>query len=421
MSLRRVVVTGLGAVSPFGVGVTPLMDALLRGRHGISFLPELEEIKGLRCHVAGRVPELDVSHVERKYRRFMSRMSVFTLLACQEALAQAAVPPELLHSGRLGVAVGATLGSPQTTQEFYQDFLQDHSIERTKSHIFFKVMGHTCAANAAQALGVTGRVLAPAAACASAGQAIGLGWEMIALGRQDAMLCGGAEELHPLTVSTFDILGAASTNYNDAPHKTPRPFDRERDGTVCSEGAGVLLLEGLDTALERGATPLAEVAGFACSNDARNISSPDAASIEACMRLALESAGLAPQDVDCVNAHATATELGDIAEGRAIERLFGSETPVTCCKGNLGHSLAASGGLESAVCVRMLEQGNIPPLRNLENVDPRCGKLHHVREPLSKQAGELGCIIKNNFALGGVNTSLVFTNVSGRAGRNGNG
>lgn len=405
MSLRRVVVTGMGAVSPFGLGMDALMHALNKGQSGIVSLPALEQVTGLRCRIGGPVPELDVSRVPRKFRRFMSRMSVFTLLACEEALQQAGMPREQLSSGRVGLSVGATIGSPQATHDFYEDYLQDHSIERTKSPFFFKIMGHTCAANAAQTLGVTGRVLSPAAACASAGQAIGLGLEAIALGRQDAMLCGGAEELHELTVSTFDILGAASTGFNDAPEASPRPFDTRRDGTVCSEGAGILLLEALDVALGRGAVPLAEVLGFASRNDARNISSPDASSIEECMREALDNAARQPHQVDSINAHATATELGDIAEGQAIERVFGSSTPVTCCKGNLGHSLAACGGLESAAVVRMLQNGLLPPVRNLEDVDHRCGNLHHVRKPT---AAKPGVIIKNTFALGGVNTALVF-------------
>jgi len=405
MSLRRVVVTGMGAVSPFGPGVETMMRALHQGRSSTRIVPELQGVAGLRCHIAGPAPECEVGHVPRKFRRFMSPMSVFTLLACQEALEQGAVPEELRCSGRLGLAVGATLGSPQTTEAFYQDFLADRSIERTKSQVFFKVMGHTCAANAAQALGIRGRVLSPAAACASAGQAIGLGLEAIALGRQDAMLCGGAEELHCLTVATFDILGAASTGYNRTPEASPRPFDAGRDGTVCSEGAGILLLEALDSALARGARPLAEVLGFANRTDAQNISSPEAESIEDCMRQALDDAGLEPEEVDSVNAHATATELGDIAEGRAIEAVFGSQTPVTSLKGQLGHSLAASGGLESAAVVRMLLDGVLPPARNLETVDPRCGNLHHVCKPM---AARPGIIVKNNFALGGVNTTLVF-------------
>ncbi len=405
MRLRRVVVTGLGAVSPFGSGVPALYSALRKGRSGIVQLPELQSIQGLRCHVAGRVPDLEIGHIPRKFRRFMSPMSLFTLLACEEALAQAQVPETLRCGGRLGLVVGSTLGSPRTTEEFYEDFLRDRSIERTKSPMFFKVMGHTCAANAALTLGVTGRVLSPAAACAAAAQAIGLGAEAIALGHQDAMLCGGAEELHAMTVATFDILNAASTGFNAAPHQTPRPFDTARDGTVCSEGAGILLLEALDSALARGAEPLAEVLGFAASNDARNISSPDAASIEHCLRLALEQAGLRPEDVDYVNAHATATELGDMAEGQAIEAVFGDRVPVSCCKGHLGHSLAASGALESIALVRMLRHGEIVGTLNLETVDRRCGNIHHVR---STREHPLRYAVKNSFALGGVNTVLVF-------------
>lgn len=408
MRLKRVVITGVGAVSPFGLGADTLYSALIEGRSCIRPITELQSVTGLRCHIAGKAPDpeaLGVAQIPRKFRRSMSAMSVFSYLACKEALEEAGVDAATAASGNLGLAIGSTLGSTQATQAFYADYLQDFSIERTKSQMFFKVMSHTCAANAAQALGIRGRVIAPAAACASGGQAIGLGFEAIAMGRQDMMLCGGADELHPLSVATFDILNVASARFNDAPEKSPRPFDTGRDGTVCSEGAGVLLLESLDSALQRGATPIAEMRGFAVVNDAANISTPDAASIESCMRKALDQAEVPAAAVNYVNAHATATELGDIAEGQAIERVVGAQTPVSCCKGNLGHALAASGGLESAAIMRMYKHGRIPGTHNLVDVDPRCGNLHHVTSPLEH---EPGYVVKNNFALGGVNTCLVF-------------
>ncbi len=404
MRLKRVVVTGLGAVSPFGFGVDLLFASLLGRNSAIQRVPALEAVRGLRCRIGGLAPDPDLADVSRSHRRSMSRMSRFAVLACQEALQQGGVDAALCGTGRLGVAMGSSVGSPETFQDFFSGYLRDFSIEAVKSQLFFKVMSHSCAANVAQALGITGRVLAPAAACASSGQALGLGFEAIALGRQDLMLCGGADELHPMTTGTFDIINAASTGYNDRPQASPRPFDLGRDGTVCSEGCGVLLLESLDSALERGAEPLAEILGFSLLTDVSNIASPGTESIEACMRQALEQAGIPPQRVDCVNAHATATLQGDQAEGQAIERIFGDRPLVFSNKGHLGHCLAASGGLECAALVRTLRTGRVPATLHLEDVDLRCGKIHYVTEETNTH---VSVAVKNSFALGGVNTSLV--------------
>lgn len=273
-----------------------------------------------------------------------------------------------------------------------------------KSTVFFKIMNHSCAANVSQVLGITGRILSPSAACSTGCQAIGYGYEMIAFGKQDFMLCGGADEFHVLTAATFDIMNAASVNFNDRPHQTPRPFDRDRDGVVCAEGSGILLLESLDSARNRGAQILAEVIGFATVSDPSNIANPDAASIERCMRLALEDAGVAAKEIDYVNAHATATEQGDIAESEAIYKLFGDNPPVSSFKGHLGHAMAASGALEMVAVVGMLKRTCLIPTLNLENIDPKCNQIKHVRN-LTDAA--LKTVVKNNFALGGVNSSLV--------------
>lgn len=405
MQLERVVITGVGAVSCLGLGAERLCQELAAGRSGISRQEEFARVRGLRCLIGGAAPEVECRELPRQRRRTMTRMSLFAAAACQEALAQAGVRPELRASGRLGLALAATTGSPATYQEFFEDYLRDHSIERTKSTLFFKIMAHSVAANTAQALDVRGRVLSPAAACATAGQAIGLGYEAILLGRQELMLCGGADELHPLTVASFDIMNAASTQYNERPDLTPRPFDARRDGTVCSEGCGVLLLESLRSARRRGAVVLAEVLGFSTGTDVSNISNPDARSIENCMLEALRTAGLEPSAIDYVSAHATATEHGDIAEAQAIAGLFGAATPVSCLKGQLGHSLAASGALESIAVLRMLREGRVLPTHNLDELDPRCAGIMHVREPLERP---LRLALKNNFGLGGVNTSIVF-------------
>lgn len=402
--MRRVVITGMGAISPFGVGVDKLWQALINAESGVQSMPEYRTIGGLRCHVAAPAREVEAGMIPRKYRRTMSMMSVFAVLACQEAIQQANLPHESLAGGRLGVAVGSTTGSTDTTQTFFHDFFTDYALHRMKTGVFFKIMNHSCAANIAQTLGITGRILSPSAACSTGNQAIGYGYEMIALGKQDFMFCGGSDELHPLTVGTFDIMNAASIKYNDRPNHTPRPFDRDRDGVVCSEGSGILLLESLESAVKRKTDILAEIVGFATTSDVSNIANPEAEAMKTCMGIALTDAGIMPEDVDYINAHATATEQGDIAESRAIQRLFGDRVPVSSLKGNMGHTMAASGALETLAAVRMIDEGVVLPTLNLECVDERCAGIRHVIE---KESFQIDTVVKNNFALGGVNSSLV--------------
>jgi len=273
-----------------------------------------------------------------------------------------------------------------------------------KSTVFFQIMNHSCASNVAQTLNVTGRILAPSAACATGCQAVGYAYEMIAFGKQDQMLCGGADEFHPLTVATFDIINAASSQYNDRPQETPRPFDVARDGIVCGEGAGILLLESLESAKARGADILAEVIGFATTADPSNIANPDAASIRFCMEKALIDAGVGPGEIDYVNAHATGTDQGDLAESQAIFEIFGSQVPVSSLKGHLSHTMAASGSLEIIATVGMINRGVLIPTRNLYSVDPRCEKVRHL---VASEKMPIRLAVKNNFALGGVNSSVV--------------
>ena len=404
MPLRRVVITGMGALSPFGRGVDTLMEALLQGRSGVSAIPELAAIQGMRTRVGALVPGVDPKEIPRKFRRSMSSMSVFAVLAAADAIAQAGLSQAELGGGRLGVSVGSTVGSPRTTQAFFDDFRIDNSLERMKSTLFFHIMNHSCAANVAHTFGITGRIVAPAAACSTGCLAVGYGAEMISMGKQDFMLCGGADEFHPLTAGTFDIMNAASIRYNDSPASTPRPFDRDRDGVVCAEGSGILLLESLDTALARGVPILAEIVGFASTSDPESIANPNAANIASCMRQALDDAGIDPSRIDYVNAHATGTELGDIAESAAIGSIFGNKVPASSLKGNIGHAMAASGALELAASVEMLRRGTILPTHNLDHVDPSCDSILHVRVVTARP---IDTLMKNNFALGGVNSSMI--------------
>lgn len=409
MQSKRVVITGMGAVSPYGMGTAELWTGLCAGRSAIGRLENVEHITGLTTRVAGRVPEFDMRQIPRKDRRSMSRMSQYAWLAAHEALSEAGIDGTTIAGGRLGLAIGSTLGSVDAIEDFFEEYLRAHNLEQVRSTTFFKVMGHSVAANLAQTLGVTGRVLAPAAACSTGTQAVGLAWENVAWGRQDVMLCGGADEFSALTAATFDIMNAASNGANHRPETSSRPFDVQRDGIVCAEGAGLLVLESLDHALQRRAPILAEVVGFASNVSPTNIVNPDTDSILSCMRLALEDAGMDAEDVDYVNAHATGTVQGDIAEARAIESLFGDGPAVSSLKGHMGHTMAASGALELIAAICMMRDGRVLPTLNLERPDPACGAINLIHK---EQRQPIHIFLKNSFALGGVNSVLVLRRYS---------
>ncbi|WP_353616737.1 beta-ketoacyl-[acyl-carrier-protein] synthase family protein [Desulfovibrio sp. Huiquan2017] len=402
--MRRVVITGMGAVSPFGTGVESLMRGLAAGESGVRPMAALREISGLVPTIAGTVPDCDEKSIPRKFRRSMSPMSIYAALAAREAVAMAGLDEAMLTDAGTGLCLGSTVGSVQAMQAFFARYLDGLSIEGTKATEFFKIMNHSCATNLAQFFGITGRVVAPSAACSTGCQSIGLAAEAVAIGRQEVMLCGGADELHPLTVGTFDVIEAASTGYNEVPEQTPRPFDRDRDGIVCAEGAGLLVLESLDHALARNATILAEILGFASTSDPSNLASPSDEAIARCMSRALDDAGVSPAEVDYVNAHATGTRLGDAAESAAIASLLGAGPKVSSLKGHLGHTMAASGGVETIATISMMNNGLVFPTRNLIDIAPDCVGLSHV---LETEKWPITTALKNSFALGGINTSIV--------------
>ncbi len=409
---RRVVITGTGAISPFGPGVAALISGLIENRSAVVKLDELAGYEGLRTRLAAPVAGVDGREIARNKRRSMSRQSIFAVLAAREALAQAGLPAANFSSGSYGVAVGTTISSLKTCENFFADHLQDKSFLRMKTSLFFKTMNHSAAANVAQYFGFNGRLLAPAAACATGCQALGYAYEMILSGAQEAMVCGGTEEFHPLSAATFDLMNAASFRYNDNPKQASRPFDSNRDGVVCGEGAGILVLEEKTAAEKRGAEIRAEIVGFATLTETGSIAEPSRQAMRKCMNAALVNAGVAAEDIDYVNAHATATEKGDIAEAQALAGIFADRAPVSSLKGHLGHTLAASGGLETIATLEMLRRGELWPTRNLDEIDSEC-----VGPDIFTgiKRGNFKLALKNNFALGGVNCCLVIK--SGRPGK----
>ena len=334
----------------------------------------------------------------------MGRLSIFAVQAAQQALRDAKISEEELSSSRLGCVIGSTMGSAESIAEAFETILPDNDLSKLTSTKFFQCVSHTAAMNVAQYLGITGTVMAANAACASALQAIGAGYNLIRLGEQDIMLCGGAEGLHPTVVGSFDVLFAASSSYNQTPKKTPRPFDAKRDGLVCGEGSGIVVLEDYERAKKRKAKIYAEIIGYSTHGNGSHVSESSREAIVFCVEEALQRAAVSPQDVGYINAHATATIQGDKEEAAAIRQIFGDTVAVSSLKGNIGHTLGASGCIELIASLIMMERSVIYPTLNLEEPDKDCQGIKHILKPLNKK---INILLKNCFAFGGINAALV--------------
>ena len=404
MNLKRVVITGMGVVSPFGNGVPALMQGIAEGKSAVRRMEGWEQYIGLHSLVGAPVEMQDEKRIPRQKRRSMGRMSIFAAQAADEALADAGIKLSDENLWRTGCVIGSTMGSAKSINDAFEIMLPAKDLSRLNSTMFFQCMSHTAAVNVAQYLGLCGTIMAPAAACASALHAIGTGYDLIRLGRQDLLLCGGAEELHPTVTGSFDILFATSSKYNDAPHKTPRPFDKDRDGLVCGEGSGLVVLEDYDRAVKRGAKIYAEVTGYSTTANGLHVSQSNRESMVVCMKQAMEAAAVGANDVDYINAHATATLQGDQEEAEAIRDIFGAHVPVSSLKGYIGHTLGASGAIELAASLKMMETGVVYPTLNLESVAPDCSGINHVTKPVQKT---IKTVLKNGFAFGGINAALV--------------
>jgi 3-oxoacyl-[acyl-carrier-protein] synthase II len=406
---RRVAVTGMAGLCALGADWASVRAGLRGGKSGITCVPAFAEVAGLRTRLGAPVAFERPAEWPRKAVRSMGRVALLAAGASEAALAAAGLRGSpSLGDGTTGIAYGSTSGSPPDMVSYARAFGVDRSAKGVTPTEYLRSMSHTCAANLASFFGVRGRVIPTPSACTSGSQAIGLGYEAIRFGRAEAMICGGAEELHPIQAAVFDLLFAASTR-NETPQTTPRPFDADRDGLVVGEGAATLVLEEWERARARGAPLLAEVVGFGTNCDGGHLTAPDTDGMEAVMRLGLADAGLAPADVDYVNAHATATEQGDRAESEATRRVFGSRVPVSSLKGHLGHTLGACGALEAWLTVEMLREGWLAPTLNLARPDPACAELDYVMG--GPRAATARHAASHNFAFGGVNTALVFRRV----------
>ncbi|MDX1650409.1 MAG: beta-ketoacyl-ACP synthase [Myxococcota bacterium] len=406
---RRVAITGMAGLSPLGSDWESVRAGLRGGASGVRRVEALAEVEGLRTRLGAPVDFRAPPDWPRRRTRGMGRVAKLATRATELALADAGLAGSpLLGDGRTGLAYGSTSGSPPDMVAYARAFGVARSTRGAQPLQYTRLMSHTVAANLAQFFGLRGRVVPTCSACTSGSQGVGYGYEAIRYGQQEIMVCGGAEELHPIEVAVFDLLYATSTR-NEAPQTTPQPFDAGRDGLVVGEGAATLVLESWEHARARGARVLAEVEGFGTNCDGHDLVRPDEDGMRGAMERALADAGLAPRDVGFVCAHATATEVGDVAESRATRAVLGGDVPVFSPKGHLGHTLGACGALESWLSVGMLREGWVAPTLHLEKVDPECAELDYVREGPRRLGAERA--MNNNFAFGGVNTSLVFRRV----------
>lgn len=405
---RRVAVVGMGIRSPVGNSLTEFAESLKKGRSGIRKMPEWEGIRRLRTKVAG-ICNIDGEEkgIPRNFRRSMGRVSVLAALSAMDAVRQSGLGEAEIASAECGISYGSTAGSTLEQVELIGRYILNSDLTGALASSYLKCMSHTCAGNLSTLFGLKGPFIASCTACVSGSQGIGFGYEAIRSGKAEIMIAGGAEEMHFLHAAVFDLMLATSSRYNDHPSKTPRPFDAERDGLVVAEGAGTLVLEEYEHARLRGAEILAEVEGFWTNGSGVHLTDSDALSIEHCMRRALGEARRNPEEIQHVNAHATATANGDEAEAVAIHRVYGSRVSVTAIKGYTGHTLGASGAIEAIGTILMMREGFIAPTLNLERPDPQLPPLNHVMgNPMDKP---ITVAVNNNFAFGGINTSMILS------------
>ena len=403
--MRRVVVTGIGIASPLGCDFSAASARLRANEHGIVPMPRWDEVGHFSPRVAAPVSipkELEIGH---KASRTMGRVSQLSTVASTIAIRDSGLGTEELTNGTVALAYGSTNGSTQANEDWCRKLMAQKGFLGMSATNYLKFMSHTTSANLATHFQIKGRVISTVAACVSASQAIGSGFEMIGSGFCDVMVCGGAEEMHFSHAAVFDMLHAASKQTN--PDLTPRPFDQKRDGLVVGEGAGTLVLEEYERAKKLGKKIYAEIVGYGTNCDGTHVTNPSADGMRGSMELALKSAGCGPDEIDYVNAHATGTSIGDVAESIATHTLFGSRVPVSSLKGHLGHTLGACGAIEAAFSIAMLREGWIAPTRNLEVIGEGCAPLDYVKG--ESRSAKLRRVLCNKFAFGGINTSLVFS------------
>lgn len=403
--MKRVVITGMGGTTALGHDWEQIEARLRAGRNAVRTMPEWDYFEALNTRLACPVDDFTVPAWPRRLTRSMGRVAQLAVAASEHALRDAGlIDDPCIRDGRMGVAYGSSGGSVEPARVVGR-MLDTGSMQGVTATSYIQMMAHTTAVNIGVFFELKGRVIPTSSACTSGSQAIGYGYESIKYGRQTMMLCGGAEELSGPGAAVFDTLFATSTR-NHEPALTPRPFDRGRDGLVVGEGATTLVLEEYEHARARGATIYAEVIGFGCNSDGSHITQPTRETMATAMQWALDDAGIDGGQIGYVSAHGTATDRGDVAESHATATMLGSRVPVSSMKSYVGHTLGACGALESWWAIRMMRGGWFAPTLNLVDIDPECAELDYITG--AGRRIDTDCVMNNNFAFGGINTSLIF-------------
>ncbi|WP_301912260.1 beta-ketoacyl-ACP synthase [Neisseria viridiae] len=405
LNTRRVAVTGIGGITAFGRDWQSIQAAFKAEKNAVKYMDWHERFPELEAQLGAPIEDYaPPKHWTRKQLRSMGRVSYLCVDAAEQALTDAGLlGDESITDGRMGVACGSSSGSTKDIGDVGELLLTGTS-RNFSANTYVRMMPHTTAANIGIFFGLKGRIIPTSSACSSGSQGIGYAYEAIKYGMIDMMLAGGGEEFCPSEVYVFDSLYAASRR-NGEPEKTPRPYDVNRDGLVIGEGAGIFVLEELEHAKRRGAKIYAELVGYGANSDGSHVTQPQKETMQKCMELALQDAGITPDKIGYVNGHGTATEKGDIAETLATEAVFGF-VPMSSQKSYLGHTLGACGALEAWFSIEMMNGGWFAPTLNLNDIDPRCGKADYILS--GGREIETDYVMSNNFAFGGVNTSLVF-------------
>lgn len=404
--MKRVVITGMAGFSPIGNDWQTIQQNLKEMKTGIQRMDSWDIFADLNTRLGAPVTDFKMPpHYKRKQLRSMGRVAKFAVLSTELALKNAGMlGSEELNSGNIGVAYGSSAGDTESFAEF-GNMLLNNCADGLNATSYIKMMAHTAPINIGVYFGLQGRVITTSSACTSGSQGIGYAYEAIKFGQQSMMIAGGSEGLCATEAAVFDTLYATSTR-NEEARLTPRPFDKDRDGLVIGEGGCTLILEELEHALARGATIHAELVGFGTNSDGNHVTQPSADTMEKAIRLALKDAQLNTECIGYISAHGTATDRGDTAESLATAAVFGNKTPISSFKSFTGHTLGACGALEAWIAIEMMNTGWFHATANLDNIDPNCGDLDYIIG--EGRNIDANYVMSNNFAFGGINTSLIF-------------
>ncbi len=406
---RRVVITGIGCVTPIGTGAQGLWSGLQRGRSAVRRIDRFDP-SPFRSHIAAQVDDFDpMDYMEAARVKRTDRFAQFSVAAARLALEDAALDPASLDGDRVAVQIGSALGGVAHAEEQYDRFVAN-GVRAVNPMLALSVFCGSSSCNISIEFGFTGPNSTNAMSCASGAIAIGEGWRLIRDGTVDVAIAGGVEApLSQLSYGAFAILRAMSTR-NDDPARASRPFDADRDGFVMAEGAALLVLEEREAAVARGARIYAELCGYGTTTDAFHMTAPrpDGAQAARAVGIALRTGGVQPEEVDYINAHASATPLNDTTESRVVRQVFGAcadRIAVSGTKGYHAHALGATGAVEAAITALALHHRWIPPTLNLDNPDPECD-LSYIRE--SGDRRPVRYAVSNSFGFGGINAALLF-------------